>query len=275
MADAVEIDAVAERVTAMIVFLEGAVLAAGSGVSGVPDIGRDLREGMDAGGRNDEGAGGHFSGNSGNALCDSVSGGQDIGESVVAQPGNEGAGGGVDNDRDIAAAAAESEHIQRILTVVLLDRRAEGSVPAVVIEFIVNEMPDIIAATGGEEMEKDAGIECAVIDRDEFAFRGEGKVGGDIRVPVEHRIDDAVSDGPLAENEASCEDAGEHFGIAVEGLAGEGEVVGHKEVDIDQPAFSGAIDPTGFEPMIRPLRIAIEPPFCALHGAAGGGLIDE
>ena len=168
----------------MIVFLERTVLAAGGGVFGIPDIRRNFAEGMDAFGRKEEPFPDKLRRNDGNALSDRIFSGDNIGEAVVSEASDEGACGGVDNDRDVASAACKSEHIGGILTVVLLSGNAVLGASAVVEILAVNVMRDIVACTGGEEVEKNAWVERAVVNSDEIPFgRESGRKGACVRKP--------------------------------------------------------------------------------------------
>ena len=68
MGNSVEIDAVAHSVAAMVVFLEGTVLAAGGGVLGIPHIGGNLAERVNAFWGNGEPSLHQLGGHDGNTL---------------------------------------------------------------------------------------------------------------------------------------------------------------------------------------------------------------
>ena len=193
----------------------------------------------------------------------------------MPQSRDEGAGGRVNDNKHVAPSADEGQHIGTVLRVVLLNGLAFFfAAPAVVI-LAVDVVPHAVPDACRGHVQEHAGIKRAVVHRHQLAFRHKRRRVNHIGVLREHGVDHPVGHCPASQNVAFGEDSRVHRAVLGQRSGGEGQIVGHLEMQIQQSPFVRAVNPPGFEPMERSFRIAVEPPLRALDGAAGGGLIDE
>lgn len=197
---------------------------------------------------------------------DMVLGGDGFEGRSFLDEGTEAGGGGVDDDAQDIFIPSEVEQGLEMLVIGTLDAAGFG-----VIIILIDAVPDVMETAPQAE---GGGIDGAVVTGNDIGIEGaawdiaEG-IGG------QEGINEVLGGGPLAEDETLIEGAGIEGFVAFADFRGEGGVIVHREMEIEEIFGFCGEDPVLVEPMGGGIGVTVKPEQGKVEGASGDGLFDE